>query len=71
MRTEIKDVDPRDASAFLQDILDYLEINESQVPELNQVLRTHGLRAEIRRDDPRRRIHPIVSDLHEIPTNSE
>jgi len=47
MRTEIKDVDPRDAAAFLQDILDYLEINEFQVPELNQVLRTHGLRAGI------------------------
>jgi len=47
MRTEIKDVDPRDAAAFLQDIIDYLEINEFQVPELNQALRTHGLKAEI------------------------
>ena len=47
MRTEIKDVDPRDAAAFMQDIIDYLEINESQVADLNQVMRTHGLRAEI------------------------
>lgn len=51
MRTEIKDVDPRDAAAFMQDIIDYLEINESQAAELTQVLRTHGLRAELWMDE--------------------
>jgi hypothetical protein len=47
MRTEIKDVDPRDAAAFVQDIIDYLEITELQAAALIDVLRTHGLRAEI------------------------
>ena len=51
MRTEIKDVVPRDAAAFMQDIIDYLEINESQAAELTQVLRTHGLRAELWMDE--------------------
>jgi hypothetical protein len=50
MRTEIKDVDPRDAAAFVQDIIDDLEITASQAAALTKVLRTHGLKAEIWED---------------------
>ena len=50
MRTEIKDVDPRDAAAFVQDIIDDLEITEPQAAALAKVLRAHGLKAEIRED---------------------
>lgn len=50
MRIEIKDVDPRDAASFVQDIIDDLEITEAQAAALTKVLRVHGLKAEIWED---------------------
>lgn len=50
MRTEIKDVDPRDAAAFVQDIIDDLEITRAQASALTKVMRTHGLKVEIWED---------------------
>ena len=48
MRTEIKDVDPRDAAAFAEDLIGIFKItSEEQANALTKVLRRHEMRAEI------------------------
>ena len=51
MRIEIKDVDPRDAAAFVQDIIDDLEITEPQTNALMEILRRHEMATEIWKDE--------------------
>lgn len=51
MRIEIKDVDPRDAASFVQDIIDDLELTTAQAESLVCVLRCHGMRARVWEDD--------------------
>jgi hypothetical protein len=47
MRIEIKDIDPRDAAAFIQDILDELQLTESQMAKLIPIIWRHEIKAEI------------------------
>jgi len=47
MRIEIKDIDPRDAAAFIQDVIDELEITEAQAASLETVIRRHQMGVNI------------------------
>ena len=44
MRIELKDVDGRDAAAFVQDIIDNLEITNEQADKLERVCAYHQLK---------------------------
>lgn len=51
MRTELKDVDGRDAAAFVQDIIDDLEITNEQADKLKRVCEYHEMKVRFWRDE--------------------
>lgn len=50
MRIEIKDVDPWDAAAFVQKIIEEMEITPKQAKALTKIVQTHEMRVEIWED---------------------
>lgn len=51
MRIEMKDVDPRDASDFIQRIIDELEITATQAGVLKRVVWEYDLKVNIWKDE--------------------